>query len=67
MKTEFRVHVYFPHNTFDQWKAEVDYYVSAMVGLTSDCLPDCPYRDWYEDGEYAYTAARRAIKRAENG
>jgi len=50
--------------TFEQWMAEVNQQIENMYGLSSDDLPDCCYRDWYDDGLSTKSAARRAIKNA---
>lgn len=48
--------------TFEQWMEAVDQHVLNTVGLGYQDLPDCPYRDWYDDGVSAKRAASRAIK-----
>jgi hypothetical protein len=54
--------------TFAQWMQAVDDRISVMAGgCTSDDLADYPYRDAYDDGVRAVTAARRAIKAQETG
>jgi hypothetical protein len=50
--------------TFEEWMKEVDRVIMEKVFLTSDDLPDCCYRDWYEDGVSVRNAANRAIKSA---
>lgn len=50
--------------TFEQWMKEVDSRLVNSIGLTSLDLPDCPYRDWYEDGVTPRSAAARAKKGA---
>jgi hypothetical protein len=50
--------------TFEQWKQAVDDQCSRMTGLSVDDLPDCPYRDWYENGITPLSAARMAIRLA---
>lgn len=50
---------------FRDWMGAVDRAVSARVGLSAADLPDCPYRDWFDDGVTPQTAARRAVKRAQ--
>ncbi len=50
--------------SFEQWMSDVDRKLGFAVGLSSEDLPDCCYRDWYKDGVSAATAARRAIRRA---
>jgi hypothetical protein len=48
--------------TFEEWMAKVDAEVWRQVGCSVHDLPDCNYRDWYEDEVAPATAARRAIK-----
>lgn len=50
--------------TFEEWMRAVDVAIAARVGLGSSDLPDCPYRDWYEDGKTPAGAASAAIKAA---
>lgn len=50
--------------TFEQWLNKVDAAVESRTGLSRDDLPDCPYRDWYDDGVSPSAAASRAIKAA---
>jgi hypothetical protein len=52
---------------FDAWYAKVDAAVQAKTGLSVDDLPDCCYRDWWEDGMTAGQAARAAIRSAQEG
>ena len=35
--------------TFDVWMVEVDRQLEVACGLASDELPDCSYRDWFDD------------------
>ena len=51
--------------SFTDWLCKVNKAIEARIGLTSDDLPDCPYRDWFEDGMGPNTAARLAIKNSE--
>ena len=44
--------------------ALVDKMIAAAVGVSSNDLPDCCYRDWYDDGVNPFHAAARAIKAA---
>lgn len=48
--------------TFEEWMKEVDAQLRKKVGLTHLDLPDCCYRDWYDDGVRPSTAANRAVK-----
>lgn len=50
------------HQTFEQWSVSVDFWINRELGLSKDDLPDCPYREWYEDRVSPRTAAKRAIK-----
>lgn len=50
--------------TFEQWLREVDRAVVAKVGLSYQDLPDCCYRDWYDQGVSPKGAASRAIRSA---
>lgn len=50
--------------SFDDWLAAVDRLLTVKVGLGRDDLPDCPYRDWYDDGYRPAEAAREAVSRA---
>jgi hypothetical protein len=52
--------------TFDQWMREVNHSIALRTGMTSDDLPDCCYRDWYDDGLEAKRAASQAIKAAKD-
>jgi len=50
--------------TFEEWMAFVDHYINLSCGMWSNDLPDCCYRDWYDDNVTPKTAAKRAIKSA---
>jgi hypothetical protein len=50
--------------TFAQWIAEVDARIGALVGVGAYDLPDCCYREWYEDGMSPDAAADHAIGEA---
>lgn len=50
--------------TFEQWMQAVDDVLGRRIGLSSQDLPDCCYRDWYDNGVQARHAAARAIKNA---
>jgi hypothetical protein len=52
--------------TFARWMQAVDDRISVLAGgCTSDDICDYPYRDAYDDGERAITAARRAVRAQE--
>jgi hypothetical protein len=54
-----------PHREWRDWRAAVDVEVDRLVGLSSHDLPDCPYRDWFEDDDMTpQEAARRAVREA---
>lgn len=45
---------------FDQWIKKVDHILLSTCGLTSDYLPDCLYRDWFDDNMDYQKAAKIA-------
>lgn len=48
--------------SFEEWMRQVNNAISdRLAGLTSDDLPDCCYRDWYDEGLSVRQAALRAI------
>lgn len=47
--------------TFERWMQAVDAEIERKLGLTSDDLPDCCYRDWFDDGRTPVSAANAAI------
>ena len=48
--------------SFEQWMARVDAIISdACGGFTSADLPDCCYRDWFNDRVSPKSAAKRAM------
>lgn len=50
--------------TFDAWMKLVDSLVQRKTGLSVYDLPDCAYRDWYDDGKTPASAAAKAVKLA---
>ena len=46
---------------FEQWMKDVDE-IMWQTGCSVYDLPDCPFRDWYEDEMPADEAAEWAIK-----
>ena len=50
--------------TYAQWMDKVDGYIWAIVGCSVYDLPDCSFRDWYDDGMAPNRAARYALKNA---
>lgn len=49
--------------TFETWMITVNDLVESMVYVSTEDLPDCCYRDWFDEGITPLQAARRAIKR----
>jgi len=47
---------------FERWMREVDREVRAISGVSVHDLADCPFRDWFEDGESAQDAAQMALE-----
>jgi hypothetical protein len=52
------------NTTFERWMHLVDVLISQRIGLSAYDLPDCPYRDWYEQGKSVSGAANAAIRNA---
>lgn len=50
--------------TFEQWMQETDDSIWTLIGCSIHDLPDCPFRDWYEDELTPGEAAVRAVKGA---
>lgn len=50
--------------SFEKWMKTVDMLVRSLAGFSVHDLPDCCFADWYEDGVKPLTAAKRAIKAA---
>ena len=48
--------------TFEEWMAEVDHFCYAKAGLSIYDLPDCCFRDWYDDGMSPRRAAADALR-----
>lgn len=49
---------------FQDWMDKVDKEVINYCGLSVHDLPDCCFRDWFDDGASPKQAAKRAIKAA---
>ena len=47
--------------TFEQWMRKVDQCLIAVCGLTHYDLPDCCWRDWYDDGASPTEAAKDCL------
>ena len=52
--------------SFDAWMALVNQRLIAKCGMSSEDLPDAPYRDWFEDGMTTTEAVDRAVAWAES-
>jgi hypothetical protein len=50
--------------TFETWMHAVDVAVEHRAGVSVHDLPDCCFRDWYEDDVPPVTAAKRALEEA---
>lgn len=49
--------------TFTQWMGRVDQKIGEQLGgMTHEDIPDCCYRDWYEDNMTPAQAAKQAVK-----
>lgn len=51
-------------NTFETWMRAVDNHVSTIAGVSVHDLPDCMFRDWYDDGCSPQDAAFDALEYA---
>jgi len=51
--------------SFEDWMHAVDRVIAARVGVDSADLPDICYADLYEDGATPASAARQAIRYAQ--
>jgi hypothetical protein len=49
---------------FDAWMEAVDNAVQTSCGASVHDLPDCCYRDWFDDGLSPREAARLALENA---
>lgn len=50
--------------TFQGWMHRIDRLITAWAGLSVHDLPDCPFREWYEDRLRPIRAANLALRRA---
>lgn len=48
--------------SFKLWMKKVDVFVEMLAGCSVYDLPDCLFRDWYEDGVTPEEAAARAVE-----
>ena len=49
---------------FDAWMENVDAAVDVLSGVSVHDLPDCMFRDWFDDRVSFVSAAKRALKAA---
>ena len=49
---------------FKQWMAEANGHVVKMAGVSIYELPDCTFRDWFDDGLSPQEAADQALEEA---
>ena len=49
---------------FSKWMGKVNARLIEKTGMTSEDLPDCCYRDWFDDGMQPRSAAAQVIKAA---
>jgi hypothetical protein len=50
---------------FDEWMDRIDSLLFSTRGVSVHDLPDCPYRDWYDNERLRpIRAANRALKNA---
>ena len=47
--------------TFEQWMQAIDSLISRYFGLSIYDLPDCTFKDWYEDRLRPIHAANLAL------
>jgi hypothetical protein len=52
------------NQTFEEWLKQVDRLLVAKTGMDHRDLPDCCYRDMYDDRTPVGAAAKKAIKNA---
>lgn len=53
-----------PKVTFEVWMRCVNHHVHTLCGLSVHDLPDCCFKDWYDDGKSPLNAAKKAIRMA---
>jgi hypothetical protein len=53
--------------TFEAWLALIDAKLVRSIGMDHQCLPDMPWRDWFDDNMSATEAAQFAIDEARDG
>lgn len=51
--------------SFAEWMREIESILAGAFGLSSDDLPDCCFADWFVDGVSPKSAAKRAIRAAQ--
>ena len=53
-----------PIPSFEEWMRKIDALLLYCRGIRLYDLPDCPYRDWYDDRLRPIRAANKALKYA---
>ena len=53
------------NNDFQAWMAEVDRMVIVLSDVSAHDLPDCAFRDWFDDGMPPKEAAEMALEDVE--
>ena len=49
---------------FETWMRRVNAVVVSKTGCSVHDMPDCCFRDWYDDGMGPVAAAKKAIRNA---
>ena len=52
------------HSTFDEWMKRCDMILMRTRGMSVHDLPDCTYRDWYDDRVKPIFAVNKALSEA---
>ena len=52
------------NRSFEAWMKAIDSILTRYRGLSAYDLPDCCYRDWYDDRLRPVHAANRALRHA---
>ena len=47
---------------YEEWLKQVNQVLYLTFGLDTDCMPDQPWRDWYDNKLSPMTAVKRALK-----
>ena len=52
--------------TFHQWQGKIDVIMTSVFGLGINCLPDAPYRDWYDEGQTPIEAVTSYVEEVDD-